>query len=93
MKFTFESRHLLAPLIQYLPQNIQHRIARWAPRGLLQPGVVHQIVDKGRLPTLRERRQLFPDRCILKERVLGVTKSDIAVCSQPAAESNPVTRI
>jgi hypothetical protein len=71
--------HLLAPYIQYLPKNIQHRIARWTPRGLLQPNVVHGIVDEVRLLTLREMKQLFPDCRILKERVLGVTKSYIAV--------------
>jgi Methyltransferase domain len=71
--------HLLAPYIQYLPKSIQHRIARWTPRGLLQPGVVHQIVDEVRLLTFREMKQLFPDCRILKERVLGVTKSYIAV--------------
>lgn len=85
--------HLLAPYIQYLPKSIQHRIARWTPRGLLQPKVVHQIVDEVRLLTLREMKQLFLDCCILKERVFGVTKSYIAVRGQPAAQSNPVARI
>jgi hypothetical protein len=37
--------------------------------------------------------QLFPDCRILKERVLGVTKSYIAVRSRHPAQSNPVTRI
>jgi hypothetical protein len=85
--------HLLAPYIQYLPKSIQHRIARWTPRGLLQPSVVHRIVDEVRLLTLREMKQLFPDCHIMKERVLGVTKSYIAVRSRHTAQSNPVTRI
>ena len=85
--------HLLAPYIQYLPKNIQHRIARWTPRGFLQPSLVHQIVDEVRLLTLREMKHLFPDCCILKERVFGLTKSYIAVRGQPAAQSNLVTRI
>ena len=71
--------HLLAPYIQYLPKRVQHRIARWTPRGLLQPGLVHEIVDEVRLLTHREVKQLFPDCLILKERVLGLTKSYIAV--------------
>ena len=71
--------HLLAPYIQYLPKSVQHRIARWTPRGLLQPGLVHEIVDEVRLLTHREVKLLFPDCLILKERVLGLTKSYIAV--------------
>jgi hypothetical protein len=71
--------HLLAPYIQYLPRSLQHRIARWTPRGLLQPDVVHEIVDEVRLLTYREVQQLFPDCRILKERLFGLTKSYIAV--------------
>jgi hypothetical protein len=71
--------HLLAPWIQYLPRRIQHRIVRWTLRGLLTPQAVHQIVDEVRLLTYREFRELFPDCLILRERVLGLTKSYIAV--------------
>lgn len=71
--------HLLAPYIQYLPKGLQHRIARWTPRGLLQPGVVHEIVDEVRLLTYCEVKQLFPDCQILRERCLGLTKSYVAV--------------
>ena len=73
--------HLLAPYIQYLPKKLQHRIVRWTPRGLLQPEVVHEIVDEVRLLTHREVKQLFPDCLILKERLFGLTKSYIAVRS------------
>ena len=71
--------HFLAPYIQYLPKGIQHRIVRWTPRGLLNPGVVHQIVDEVRLLTYTEMTELFPDCQILKERFCGLTKSYIAV--------------
>jgi len=71
--------HLLAPYIQYLPKSAQHRIARWTPRGLLTPDVVHEIVDEVRLLTYRELKHLFPDCRILKERLFGLTKSYIAV--------------
>jgi hypothetical protein len=71
--------HLLAPYIQYLPKRTQHRLARWTPRGILQPELVHEIVDEVRLLTYREMRQLFPDCLILKERVFGITKSYIAI--------------
>jgi SAM-dependent methyltransferase len=71
--------HLLAPYIQYLPKKVQHRIARWTPRGLLTPDVVHEIVDEVRLLTFREFQQLFPDCHIVRERFFGMTKSYIAV--------------
>jgi hypothetical protein len=71
--------HLLAPYIQYLPKKLQHRIVRWTPRGLMQPEIVHEIVDEVRLLTYREFQQLFPDCRILKERAFGLAKSYIAV--------------
>jgi hypothetical protein len=71
--------HLLAPYIQYLPKRMQHSIVRWTPRGLLQPEVVHEIVDEVRLLTYCEVKHLFPDCRILKERLLGLTKSYVAV--------------
>jgi hypothetical protein len=71
--------HLLAPFIQYLPKRAQHRIARWTPRGLLTPQVVHEIVDEVRLLTHREIKELFPDCQILRERLFFFTKSYIAV--------------
>jgi hypothetical protein len=71
--------HLLAPYIQYLPKKLQHRIVPWTPRGLLQPDVVHEVVDEVRLLTYREVQQLFPDCRILRERVFGLSKSYIAV--------------
>lgn len=71
--------HLLALFVQYLPKTTQHRIARWTPRGILQPEVVHQIIDEVRLLSYAEMRELFPDCDILRERVFGITKSYIAV--------------
>ncbi|HEY2469908.1 MAG TPA: methyltransferase domain-containing protein [Terracidiphilus sp.] len=71
--------HLWAPFIQYLPRSLQHRIVRWTPRGLLNPEIVHEIVNEVRLLTYREIADLFPDCHILRERFLGLTKSYIAV--------------
>jgi predicted SAM-dependent methyltransferase len=71
--------HLLAPYIQYLPKTVQHRLARWTPRGLLTSDDVHEIIDEVRLLTYRELQQLFPDCRILKERFIGLTKSYIVV--------------
>lgn len=74
--------HLWAPFIQHLPRRLQHRIAPWTLRGILQPDVVHEIVDEVRLLTRREMQELFPDCLILQERVLGLTKSYIAIRGQ-----------
>jgi hypothetical protein len=71
--------HLLAPYIQYLPKTLQHRLARWTPRGLMTPEAVHEIIDEVRLLTYKEMKQLFPDCRILRERVCGLTKSYIAI--------------
>lgn len=71
--------HLLAPFVQYLPKHFLHRIARWTPRGLFQPEVVHEIVEEVRLLTYQEMKWLFPDCTILRERALGLTKSYVAV--------------
>jgi hypothetical protein len=77
--------HLLAPYIQYLPKRMQHSIVPWTLRGLLQPELVHEIVDEVRLLTYREVKHLFPDCRILKERLFGLTKSYVAVREvQPA---------
>jgi predicted SAM-dependent methyltransferase len=71
--------HLLAPYFQYLPKSVQHRFVRWTPRGLLTPDVMHEIVDEVRLLTYREVKCLFPDCVILRERLLGITKSYVAI--------------
>jgi hypothetical protein len=71
--------HLWAPWMQYLPRKLQYRIAPWTPRGILQPDVVRQIVAEVRLLTRKEMQTLFPDCVILQEKVLGLTKSYIAV--------------
>jgi hypothetical protein len=71
--------HLLAPYIQYLPKKAQHTLAWLTPRGLMSPEVVHEIIDEVRLLTYKELQQLFPDCQILRERLLGMTKSYIAV--------------
>ena len=75
--------HLLTPFFQYLPRRLQLRMARhFTPWGLLsKPSAIEidKMISELRLLTLREMKQLFPDCQILKERVLGLTKSYIAV--------------
>lgn len=77
--------HLLAPFFQYLPRRLQRRMARYFTLwGLLtRPDAarVDEMLSDIRLLTYREVRQLFPDCRILKERVLGLTKSYVAIRS------------
>jgi hypothetical protein len=75
--------HVLAPFFQYFPRSLQTRMARrFTLWGLLtKPNTmqVDEMLSDIRLLTHREMKQLFPDCRILKERVLGLTKSYIAV--------------
>jgi hypothetical protein len=75
--------HLLAPFFQYLPKRLQTRMARhftlWGLLTKPNPARVDEMLSDIRLLTYREMKQLFPDCLILKERVLGLTKSYVAV--------------
>ena len=75
--------HLLTPFFQYLPKRLQLRLARrftlWGILSKPSAAEINEFVSEIRLLTLREMKQLFPDCLILKERVLGLTKSYIAV--------------
>jgi len=78
--------HYLAPFIHFLPKNWQRRLARRATLwGLLtkpSPQVIDEWIDELRLLSYSEFKQLFPDCHILKERLLGFTKSYVAVRTQ-----------
>ncbi len=75
--------HLLAPFFQYLSKHVQIRMARhftiWGLLTKPDPAQVNKLISEIRLLTYREMKQLFPDCLILKERVLGLTKSYVAV--------------
>lgn len=75
--------HLLTPFFQYLPKRVQLRLARhftlWGLLSRPNAAEVNNMISEIRLLTLREMKQMFPDCRILKERVLGLTKSYIAV--------------
>jgi hypothetical protein len=75
--------HVLAPFFQYLPRRLQTLMARYCTLwGLLtKPSTarVEEMLSDIRLLTYREVKQLFPDCYILKERVLGLTKSYVAI--------------
>jgi ubiquinone/menaquinone biosynthesis C-methylase UbiE len=71
--------HLVAPFIQFLPKALQHLLVPFTLRGIMSSAEAHSCVDEVRLLTYREFRQMFPDCRILRERVLGLTKSYIAI--------------
>lgn len=88
--------HLLAPFFQYLPRSLQARLARrctlW---GLLtKPDVArtHEMISEIRLLTYREMKELFPDCLILRERVLGITKSYVAVRGFNHSDRHPLQK-
>jgi hypothetical protein len=79
----FIEPHLLTPFIHWLPKRTQLSLARnftvwgWATR----PGkdTVFDYVHELRLMNESEMRALFPDCQIIKEKILGLTKSYVAV--------------
>jgi hypothetical protein len=80
--FWFEP-HLLTPLFHYLPKRWQRRLARhftvWGWLARPDPPRARAMIDGTRLLGFREFSALFPDCEIRRERVLGWTKSYIAV--------------
>jgi hypothetical protein len=79
----FIEPHLLAPVVHWLPRRVQRRLIRnftgfgWLARP--SPARVEAFLDEVRLLTYAEMRELFPDCEIRRERVLGLTKSYVAV--------------
>ncbi|RMG50533.1 MAG: class I SAM-dependent methyltransferase [Acidobacteria bacterium] len=75
--------HLITPFIHYFPKTVQKRLLRnFTVWGLVTRPTAQQCDDflQGiRLLDERELRQLFPDAEIWHERVLGLTKSLIAI--------------
>ena len=85
--------HLLTPFVQFLPMPLRKALARnftlwgWIIRPT--PAEAHGMVGHIRLLDERELRRLFPDARIERERVLGLTKSLIAIRDQPPTPSPP----
>jgi hypothetical protein len=79
----FIEPHLRAPVVHWLPRRVQRRLIRnltvggWLTRPA--PARVEAFLDGVRLLTFSEMRELFPDCEIRRERVLGLTKSYVAV--------------
>lgn len=78
--------HLITPFIHWLPRRVQRRLLRnFTVRGLITRPTEQECEDllkEIRLLDEWELRQLFPDAEIWHERVLGLTKSLIAVKTQ-----------
>jgi len=84
--------HYLAPIVHYLPKSWQRRLIRnftlygWIARPSQE--TVNELVDECRLLNYDEMKALFPDCEIRRERVLGLTKSYVALRS--AAPPAPI---
>ena len=75
--------HLLTPFFHFLPRRWQRRLARnftvWGWLTRPDPAQAREMVETIRLLGYREFAALFPDCEIRRERVLGWTKSYVAV--------------
>jgi Methyltransferase domain len=79
--------HMMLPLIHYLPKSWQRRIVNrftvWEkivrPTEQFRASYVHHFLDELNLLDAREMKSLFPDAKVISERVLGLSKSLIAV--------------
>jgi SAM-dependent methyltransferase len=74
--------HFLAPLFHWMPRRLQRRLLVFTPWALLtgaSRAYAEQVHDGIELVGCHELQQLFPDGIIVKEKVLGMTKSYIAV--------------
>jgi SAM-dependent methyltransferase len=75
--------HYMTPLVQFLPARVFRRVARnftvwgWVERPA--PEAVDAAADSILLISPSRMRDLFPDAEIRRERLLGLTKSLIAV--------------
>jgi hypothetical protein len=86
-------QHLLTPLVHWLPANIQRAwVTKWTVWDLVErPSpdrreyYIQHYLDQVRLLSAVELAAVFPDSEILRERVLGWTKSLIAVKGGGAA--------
>ncbi len=77
--------HLMTPFVHFLPKSIQRHLLRYlSVWGLVKKpsqAEVDAFLAEVRLLSYAEMCQLYPDCKIVRERVLGFTKSFIAVRS------------
>jgi hypothetical protein len=86
-QYFFVEPHLLTPFIHWLPKSVRVRLIRnFTVWGLINRPAredCQRFVDEVRLLTRRDFRHLFPEAEIWSERVLGMSKSLIAVKNAP----------
>lgn len=75
--------HTRTPLIHFLPVNLRHRLHRsfalgWYDRAADLDQAMTSVEDAVMLDAT-QMQQLFPDATIIRERMLGLTKSLVAV--------------
>jgi ubiquinone/menaquinone biosynthesis C-methylase UbiE len=79
--------HLLTPVVHWLPRAARRRLLRnftvWGLIARPSPEYCRQFVEELRLPTERDLRRMFPQAEIWHERVLGMSKSLMAVKRAP----------
>jgi hypothetical protein len=75
--------HLMTPLVHFLPKSVQRRLLRYfTVWGLMTRPTAVQVEDflnEIRLLNYYEMKELFPDCEIRREKVMGITKSYIAI--------------
>jgi SAM-dependent methyltransferase len=75
--------HLLTPFFHFFPRFVQRRLLRnftvWGLVARPTAAEVEAFLSEVRLLTYREMRELFPDCEIIREKVMGFTKSYIAL--------------
>lgn len=74
--------HLLTPFIHWLPRSVQKRLLRyftvWGLVTRPSEAECKRFLDEVRLLDRQQVGALFPQALVLKERILGITKSFIA---------------
>jgi SAM-dependent methyltransferase len=75
--------HVLTPLVHYLPYGVQRRILRngtvWGWVARPDQATVDELLDELCLLSASDLRALFPGSGLIREKMLGMTKSLIAV--------------
>jgi ubiquinone/menaquinone biosynthesis C-methylase UbiE len=86
-QYFFLEPHLLTPFIHWLPKAARARLLRnfivWGLATRPSQEDCQHFVDEVRLLSKRDFRRLFPDAEIWHERVLGMSKSLIAIKRTP----------
>ncbi|WP_329129643.1 class I SAM-dependent methyltransferase [Streptomyces sp. NBC_01476] len=87
--------HFVAPGFQFLPLAARARLVRRWPLTHSRPGSPQEGMDAViniELLTRAEMRYLFPNSLLLSERLVGVTKSLIAVRSEQGPEAGAAAK-